>query len=131
MGLCELCSSIEEQSLDHDKHNGKSRRYTVYTHAPAQHGTLSTLETSVQQECGLCKQFWDSLTKQHKETMSSSEFAGVIVALFWDRKVASYTKLQYILGPEFDECGAVTDTFEMVPLKSGKFFTKSSEHHAC
>lgn len=60
----------------------------------------------------------------HIKIMSSSNFAGIIVALFWERRAGQCTKLQYILGPEFDifpETEAVTDTFHVMPAKRGKY----------
>jgi len=127
MGLCDLCSSIEKVTIDHDTRKCESRWYTVYTHEAAKHEEASSLETSVQQGCTLCGQFYASLTEQHRDIMLSSKFAGIIVALFWDRKAGRYTKLQYILGPEFDSYHeAVTDTFEIVPLHPGMSLPASS-----
>jgi hypothetical protein len=121
MQLCQTCVTILENSAKHIAQHGDAPWQVVYMHELTEQQTTSTLELSAQSGCYFCKQFWESLTEQHHEMLSSPDFGECTVALFWDEQAAKHTKLQFFLGPEFDICddSQVTDTFDLLGIREG------------
>ncbi|KAF3053235.1 hypothetical protein E8E11_001381 [Didymella keratinophila] len=118
MRLCDLCTKLESRVYQKYRQRG-SRWCPIYTHQPRRENGDSSIRSSAEAGCYFSSRFWSSLSSQHRETILSPDFSGLIVSLFWSEKEGRFTQLHYVMGIEFDDCdGEVLDTFDLLPTTS-------------
>ncbi|KAF2733501.1 hypothetical protein EJ04DRAFT_565035 [Polyplosphaeria fusca] len=122
MSIYSHCNSIEEETKEHG--HGASGWHTLYHHS--WQGGVLTLKTSVEQDCFFCRPFWEPLSNSHHQVIANPAFTAIIVAIFWNQSEGHYTKIQFVLGPEFDACEEeFVDSFELLV---GQESSMLSEH---
>jgi hypothetical protein len=128
--LCQICSNILERSSKYVPQYDEDPWHTQYIHEFGRHAVPSTLEMSAHTGCFFCKQFWDSLTNQHREVVAHSDSAECIVVLHLDSVVAAYTKLGFFLVQGFDHYNddQVKDIFEILHTNNCIHPARSSDH---